>query len=310
MGKYYKHYHGSQASLWGDAYGLNSKDFTYEQLCLMHFSKIIEFANTDPRVEKIISNKINSIPLESLSHINLLKDEELSNLHIFKEAYNNMITLRFEEINNLSRNYNCNRDKIIFWRLLNNENKINEYYRWKNGKDSIINEKEIDYNWIEENDLEFFKSLVKDNIEKLKLSQYSRYNTNNGIRNMIRQISGEYLIKNIPIIKESSEPYNLTLLENKNLPIEDQVELFRKISGRKNICRLNVITSIKALSKVPTIMRLNLLETLIIYNYGSINIVDAEGSKDLYNILFGSLLRYNERVERLIKRYKLIIGEE
>jgi hypothetical protein len=67
--------------------------------------------------------------------------------------------------------------------------------------------------------------------------------------------------------------------------------------------------SLKAVKKLPPVMRLNTLETMAANKHLAFNIFENLGDEDEFKaLLFGSVLRHRERVENLVNKHKEIKG--
>jgi alpha-glucuronidase len=57
---------------------------------------------------------------------------------------------------------------------------------------------------------------------------------------------------------------------------------------------------------LPPVKRLETLETLLVHTSSKVKFEDIESSDDLKTLLFGTSIRYNERVRTVINMFKRI----
>lgn len=147
--------------------------------------------------------------------------------------------------------------------------------------------KECKYDII--NCIEAIHKKYKDDLDKLEI-----------IKNLVRDNKdvNKYIVK------------CLLFLDNK-LTIEEEEQCLRIIANSKTIdsriYELKYKPSQAAINKLPPIMTLNVLEILASKPNLSYNIFENLGDEaNFKSILFGSVLRYRDRVDSLFSKYKEI----
>jgi hypothetical protein len=92
-----------------------------------------------------------------------------------------------------------------------------------------------------------------------------------------------------------------------DLTIDEETAGLRSLSANKHVPKGLYNTKYKphkeALEKLPPIMRLNVLESLAEPKYISYNIFENICEQDFKNLLFGSVVRYRDRVEQVCEKY-------
>ena len=96
------------------------------------------------------------------------------------------------------------------------------------------------------------------------------------------------------------------LLSNCETPREYIVTQLRFISGKKNIPRVNVVLDKALLSELPPVMRLELFKSLFDSYRKNIIFSDIKTEEDLSALLFGTAIKYNHRVAKVIEKFKYL----
>jgi len=298
MGQYYR------SSSYGFLYGLEPTDLTEEQLKKIDFDKLIEFVVKDQRAEKILGDRLDTAPVREFAMLNYINDDEIKNVPYLISQYNKNLRNRAADLEQQAKKeyyYGDRYSKYVFWRLLNSSSKAKELIRWIDGLYSVVNINDIDYNWVHTN-----YSWLSDKVINKILSDY---NSSAAIK-LVCELPEEPLNKYIEIIsaKGTLSPY---LLSNRNTPRKYIVKCLREIAGRVRVPKLNVELDKSILTELPSVMRLKLLESLLInMSNGKIKFTDIHNEEDLKPLLFGTAIKYNSRVENVVRQFKFICPQE
>lgn len=294
-------YRYSASSNWGELFGLTSKDLTEEQLKKIEFAKLIEFANQDYRVEEIIGDTLMKCGAKDIKTLNKLPDKELVALPYIKSQYNKCIRQRSDILEEDEKeSYSIERSSYILWPILDKSNRAKEFARWIDGKESIIETIKINYPWLYDN----YGWLADQVVEKILK------NSNIGINATIR------LVKNIP--EKPIEKYIARIFEcdrsifahalsNEFTPRDYIVKALREIAGKKRVPDVRVTLDKSMLLDLPPVMRLKILESLLLYmKNGKLSFSDIASEEELKPLLFGTAIKYNARVQTVVKRFKYL----
>jgi hypothetical protein len=306
--KYYNIYRIKITSKWGDLYGLEPSDLSDAQIEMLSFKKLIEIASEDFRAEKAAAYKIMTTPINNFEIFGFLEEDEINGLSILKTRYNKALVQREVDIDLQSRtSWRSRRDLYVHWKLMENYTRHLEIIRWKKDLDSIIDERTLDYGWMYENDITMFNSVVSKITEKIQ--DIRSYGTQDVAVRLIRTLPKEPFDAFYEVVKDKYA-YRVALLGSFHTPNEYKIKMFREIAGKKRgFHNILVRTDKDTLSKIPTVTRLKLFET-VLHNGGRIEISDASASSDISELLFGSMVRHYERVQSVVALYKRQIGEE
>ena len=288
--------YGSRAD-WGDIFGLKAEDLTIAQLKKLKIEKLIEFATTDPRVEQIIGDCIAyTVEHKDVTVLNKLTDEEFKGLSYLKAKYNECISLNSDALSVLSDSYyEPSRSDYVWWKRLSNENKAQEFARWINGKQSIINPCKIDYLWLEEKHPWLVDPVIKKVIE----------GSQDSIIEMIPQLSEIRMLQYIDKIFECDKFTYAHSLSNKHTPRRYVIKALRAIAGKKIVPNIRVSLGKSILRELPPVMRLKVLESLLLHmRDGTVAFDDIDTKEDLGVLLFGTAIKYNDRVQLVVKRFQ------
>ena len=81
----------------------------------------------------------------------------------------------------------------------------------------------------------------------------------------------------------------------------------RAIAGNKRIPKINVELDESILKELPPVMRLKLLESLLIHmRGGKVSFTDVKTEEKLKPLLFGTAIKYNDRVQTVVQRFKYL----
>lgn len=296
-------YRYSNASCeWGELFGLNPNDLEDWQLEKISIKKLTEIAVNDSRAEKILGDKLIKCELDELSALDRLEKTDIKKLDYLRNKYNECIKLREKEIDKASvkNYYRCMRSNYIFWNFLNDSNRAKELFRWTNSDKSIVNSNEIDFDWLYKKYSYLGDLAVK---KMLKDNKHSR-RPGSSVVTMIKNLPKELLEKHVELLFNCDKALYAHALSNVNMPREYIIKALRGISGKKRLPAINVTLTKSILEDLPTIMRLGVLESLMLHSRSNITFEDIETSEDLETLLFGSTIRHNERVSRVLKTFK------
>jgi len=291
-------YRCSASSRWGELFGLAPTDLEMWQLKKISTHKLIEFATLDPRVEKIIGDFIGQS--KSAAEVQLLKqlnDEEFNKLPYVKSKYNECIALNSADLESFNVGYRESRDDYVVWKRLSKENKSQEFMRWIDNKKSIIRPSYINFKWLGENHL----WLVDIVIQKILSG------SNDLIISTIPKLSKPYLLKYIERIFDLDKSIYIHSLSNIHTPRKYIIKSLREIARKKRVPTVRVILDKSILKELPSVMRLQTLESLLLYmKGGSVTFSDINSVDDLSELLFGTAIKYNDRVQQVMKRFKYL----
>jgi hypothetical protein len=297
----------SQTCAWGELFGLDIKSLSDEHLNNISPAKLIEFIKIDPRVEKIVGDKIinDTKAMPALTAISSF-EEEIATCQYFVSKYNELYAKISGDISKkLKSDYYYNRGNYIYWGLLNEENRKIEFSIFSKSEDSIINVSNIDYDWLYKND-----AALADSIIDRVMRDYPH--PSSAIIHLIKNIPVHKLDSFLPkLFKEDKQVY-MYALENPNLPEEYTSRALRVTTKRTKIPNINAKITETVLKKLPTVTRLEVLESILRcghYQYRLSHVARGlkfEGITEevLRNLLFGNVIRHNSRVENVIKRFK------
>lgn len=292
-------YRYSANSDWGEIFGLKPTDLTIQQLEKINTNKLVEFASIDPRVEQIIGNRIaRTTNVDEVKALKSLLDIEFNNLPYIKIKYNECIALNSEclDISNKKSRWRANRSDFVWWNKLSTGNKCQEFIRWIDDKDSIVDANKIDFNWLHEN----HEWITDSVIVKVFNSKVAR-----NITKMIPQLPEKYMLRYLKRIFECDKAIYVHSLSNIHTPNDYIIKALRAIAGKKKVPSVRVTLSKALLEKLPPVMRLRVLESMLIYmRGGNVSFSDIDSEEDLGALLFSIAIKYNVRVQQVVKRFK------
>jgi len=296
-------YRSSASSEWGELFGLTTEDLTDEQIAKIKFKKLLELANMDPRAERILGDKLMKCEVDKLEDLTRLEDEEVKQIPYVVEQYNKCIRERSKAIEDATnKGYYNRRDRYVFWTWLNKSNKAKEFARWVDNKNSVIEEHKINYPWL----YEHYSWLADKVVEKILNKAKGGYNSSAAVI-MVASLPEEPTQRYVPTIYECPRNVSVHLLSNPHTPRYYVIKSLREIAGKKRIPKLNVTLDKSMLLELPPVMRLNLLESLLIHmRNGHVKFADINNEEELKPLLFGTAIKYNSRVEYVVKRFKYL----
>jgi hypothetical protein len=297
----YRRYRYSADSEWGDLFGLAPEDLSEEQLKKVKFGKLIELVNEDSRAEKVAGDKLMTCGIKEIARIDKLDEKELKELPYLLMQYNKCIRQRTKILEKEEEtNYSTNRHGYVLWPILDKSNRAKEFARWIDGKKSIIETGEINYPWLYDN----YGWLADQVVEKILKN--SNYNSGAAVR-LVKNIPEEPTKKYIARIFECNRNIFAHALSNQYTPRNYIVKALREIAGKKKVPGLRVTLDKSMLLELPSVMRLRVLESLLIYmRSGKVSFSDIPSEEELKPLLFGTAIKYNARVQYVVKRFKYL----
>jgi hypothetical protein len=291
---------------WGELFGLRPSDLTEEQLSKVQFKKLIEMLPEDKRVEKVIAKSIFKCDVADINHIRYFEKSDIDKMPVFIEAYNNFVKYRQKDFENNSKRYwGPSRLTYVKWEFLNNSGRAREIARYLNNQDSIVDISKVDFDWL----CTEYPWLAHKMIRKIiSLGHNHRiHNTSAPLPRMISILPYDFLVQHIDsIFDKCGNSAAAYVLSNPNTPKKYIIKGLRAIAGRIKIPKINMTISKNILESLPPVKRLETLETLLVHTSSKVKFEDIESSDDLKTLLFGTSIRYNERVRTVINMFKRI----
>lgn len=296
-------------NVWGSLFGLSPKDLTIGQLKSLKFEKLIECIESDPRIPHMIAARLPGENFDAISYMSKLPNEIMTKYPNIIYSYNRYIDNNIKRIesNKYSRNH------VIIWNMLEERHKKYEVDAWFNKRQSVITEYNIDYEWLRKNHPYEAKIKISGFIDKMKSQEYNKHGWGfRGINHMISNVSAEYIDLVCATLFDKknntiSSELKLMALSNKNLSAQYTVLALKIGSKRLYWPTVEAKITKDILKKLATITRLNVIEKLIAL---ASPIYGIEDETDFRTLMFGSIMRYPERVERAVKRFNRINPKE
>ena len=278
----------------GDLFGLSSLDLTDAQLEKIRIDKIMEFVDTDPRADKIISNRIDSwdVIRKHFSNLNYSEADRMPNTI---KKYNEFIFSNRVPIDSWH-----SRNSYIFWKLLNEDNKIKECKHWLRGNLNVFDPANADFGWLYSKHPRLAKSIASKIIGGTIPYNYKKEQE---YKSLIPHLPKSEMDKYLDVIYKEGKPYRLYLASNQFTPDKYTDAILRYMSGKSTIPSIPVVLSKKNLTKLPPVTRLKLLESLMLDYGGTLNFVDINTAQDLESLLFVTAVKYNARVQKVVRSF-------
>jgi hypothetical protein len=291
-------YRYSASCEWGDIFGLSPDDLTNAQLHKIDFRKLVEIANSSQRAQIVLGDRILKATREELQCLHRLENKEIEKLPYAIEQYNTCIKYRSKYLENKSGVYYYHKRRdYVFWRILNDSNKIREFVKWINSESSIIDTKNINYEWLYNSS----KYVADQVVNKLLNNIYDK----DAVIRMVRELPEEPLKRFIDKICVCEKWLYINLLSNKYTPREYVSKCLREIAGRTNVPPLNITIDRSMLLEFPPVTRLKVIESVLLFNKkrGRVIFLDIN-EEEFKDLLFSTAIKYNARVERAVKLFK------
>ena len=280
----------------GSLFGLTAADLTDEQLKKINLDKLLEFADTDPRADKIISEQMKTWE-DIRMHFSGLGEKTVDNMPHTYQKYN-----QFVSANSVPTDGWYRRDNFIFWKLLNDDNKVMECKRWLKGDKNAFDATGMDYSWL----YNVYPRLAKKVTEKILCIPRHEYLRELKFKVLIPALPEPELLKHLPTIYGEGRPFSFYLTSNKFTPAKEKEALLRAMSG-KNLPSMDIILDKSILVKIPPVTRLKLLESILFNMYdGKAIFTDIKTPDDLNSLLFVTSVKYNGRVQKVVDKFKKI----
>ncbi|MFA5024270.1 MAG: hypothetical protein WC523_04900 [Patescibacteria group bacterium] len=278
---------------YGEIFGLTSEDLTQQQLEKIQTQKLIEFIESDSRVERIIGDRVDSGAWDVVKYFGSYCDALKNHKYLIRK-YNKLISSgKSPEDSYYYRN------RYYHWPLLNEKNKIKECEYWINGCASSFDPAQEDFNWLFSGYLPLAEQLTQKIVDMM-----GQYNTDKMTRNLISGLPEQFLLKYLRLFKKHAKLY---LLSNQYTPDKHMESILRYISGKSSFPDISVKLRKDVVLKLPSVMRLKSFETMIginRYSFNKVKIVDITVPEDLDFIFFGTSMKYNSRVQKVVAALK------
>ena len=283
----------------GTLFGIPPHELTDEQIKKVATRKLMEFLETDMRVESILAERLSQASeTKDVEVFSCLEKQDWEKFTLIRKTYNEVLDR--PDIQERLEQYSYYRSHHIFWNGLDDEHKTAEMKKYVAGRDSIIHSDNIDFTWLSTKDLDVTRSLAA--------RIFDEYGSR-GVDNLLRNVSAEVLIEFKPNIDKRHKDIRLSLLANPNTPEEWLDELLR-IYAKKQSYRLPSIRRPlpnAVISKLPTVTRLEMLENLVGGEVGDTLksvLFEVSTPEQFSELIFGAVARYYGRVESVTKLYK------
>lgn len=283
-------------------FGLKPEDLTVEQLKKVHIEKLIQMLSKDKRIGGVLSELIAlDVNGTNISKYFSLSQKDWDENVEMKNAYNSVLNISngFGSKLNSKDYYRSSRVQYIIWRGLNETRRLEELNRFLNNETHSVMFEELDYNWLEQSDFNFALKVCRK-----QLSDRDFYT-----KRMIRSISKTLITVLYPEIKTLHKYHWMELLANPNTPelyLESLLRVYAKYS-KNDLIDVCVPIPKKVLQALPPVTRLDVLEKLVIGAQAKKIFVEFKTEEEIKELVFCVLTKYTDRVERLLKRYRLLL---
>jgi hypothetical protein len=287
---------------WGTIFGLNSLDLTDAQLKKIESNKLSEFAISDPRVEKIISERLLKGDFETFKNVTVFDEKEFIVCKTLFSAYNDGLRI-FEQKLQKDKGYYWRSD-FCKWELLDEINKYIEIDRYLNKDKSVLNINNLKISNLYD---KYYR--INDLIHNIIITENNSYSQRKIDEELFSTLSKEKIEQYITVILTKKSSRVCFLLKNSNLSEEHTILTLRKIAGKDlPPCKPIMAKITKAmLKKIPSVTRLRVMETLYIDICDVKAVVDINAPEDFNDILFGVSLKYNERAKRVVVYFNKLL---
>jgi hypothetical protein len=279
-------------------YGLNANDLTEEQLQKVHYYKLIEIADTDDRIPKILADRLPTADLDQLSQFRT-NYQKFSKDKYFLDKYNEFYRNRSDI------HLSWQKHNFVFWSFLDDKNKATEAEifknRGQNGQYTILDNESFDFIWGWNHDQELTRKIA----DKIFSYNYNYYcSLRPFIQTATRELYLEYLPKVLSLIKIKKYGLSVVLL-NEHTPERNAIQALRSFSkSQQEISGVKFKITKAVLQRIPPVMRLNALEKILVHKENYQALTDIQSPDDLKELVFGTTIKYPSRVEKLLKTYK------
>jgi len=300
MSYYNGRYRRSANAEWGEIFGLKIESLTYEQLRELSFHKLMEFLEADSRIEKIAAEKLNKLGPKKFEIFLYFEHSNMLKYKFLMTTYNDVLRTRRKTFD--SEKYHYHRTSFIHWGLLDESNRHYELQRWIDGKPNTLDSDGIDFSFL----YKTYPDIAQKTVDKV-IKQCNSYSQNSLI-NLIHTMPNsavKYVSQKIFELPDKTVWLSVLQGDDK-IPEEYIVKALRVAAKRTRVGKVSAPITKSILTKLPTIMRLEALETLLFNssNSRSIKFTDIKTEDDIKELLFGSLIRYSNRVGRVVGLFK------
>lgn len=291
----------------GDIFGLSPKDLTIEQLKVLRFEKLIECVSLDPRVPYMIAARMFGETPSKVSYLRNLHADEVLRCPQIVHSYNRYLDNYLANIESYAR------QDILIWHMMEERHKTTEVNRWANNERSIVNDDNVDYDFLIERWPDKVDKKIGKFLKKLLEDEYYKYGYGwNGVKHMIAAAPLKYIrpICGILFDKENKKIHKdlqIIALSNRHLPKEYTILALKLAAKKLYWPTINAHISKEVLEELPTVTRLNIIEKLIQLQYPISGLRDES---DFRALMFGATMRHPERVEKAVRFFESIKPKE
>jgi hypothetical protein len=284
---------------WGEICGLKASDLSVDLLKKIKFEKLLEFLEDDQRVQHVIANRMLDEDINVLKYFRYIPEDTILKFPNVVAMYNRFLEKRNHFVDKV-----YGRSQVIIWHMLNEKNKKLEVERWISGNNSIINESNVNYEWL----YSVHPKTADKLVEKMWLQENTYKWRQSGIKNMIRSVPKDHVSEIMKKVFESkNKDLHLEALGNPHLSEEYTLKALKIMAKRANVPSIRASITKKIIEDLPSITRLEVIEKLITRRTKIKDIKDEDEFKMLF---LGSIMRYPRRVEYVVSRYKNIRSKD
>lgn len=281
----------------GSICGIDPKDLPENLLQNIATEKLIECVDADSRIEGVLANKIVDFKFDDLVRLKNLPE---GSYPAVKQAYNNYLDVNWQKlISHLESSYYNTRHNYIISKLINDDRRLVELRRLLEGKQSIYTKSNVDYGRC----FNHFDSLTTDSVTKTIENANSKYAGCSASEQIAKTLPKHKIKEFFPKLAKTKPIVAMHMVANPNCPEEYAVKAL-KAMGKKTPPDIKIDITYNILDQLPPIGRLNVMENLI--NNRHMDRIKLENEEQVSNLLFSSVIRYPERVQKVVnfaKRY-------
>jgi len=320
----------SESSKWGELYGLLPSDLTNEQLKKLSFKKLVEFAATDKRAEKLVAESLMTEDMNNLRYLENLEDKELQGLPLFLDKYNEFVVKRSKAIDGKTSSWSDDRTRWVRWELLNDKNRKREINRRLNGSRSVAILANIDYQWLRKSDVELAnktilhvmdKGSTKETLQMLSTINHSELyrehplvgaqlvtksfkNSGKVLESIISKMPKEVYLAILPKLFEQPKGAYMYAVCNPHTPKKQALKALRAIAKKRSIPNIKIPIDVGMLKDLPPVTRLDILESIMrnVSKTEDLPFTDLTEEK-LRHMLFTAVIRHTNRVEFVVNTF-------
>ena len=289
---------------WGTLFGLGLNDLTEEQIHKLCFEKLIEFLPNE-KIEKIIVERINRREFD-IDEINYLlyavnKIDNFKNIcpNITK-AYNDFIYITRQDAD---AGPSKTGKHELMKQLLNDKNLYNELIRSLKFNDSYT------LTNVYSTDLEWIKSIYNDEVynywkiyidNKLKNRFTAEYELVRFFKVMNAKQANDFATE----LKNTNKDWYYCALASPHLNNNDTHDIIKSIRKTTSNHHINAVINESIINRFATVTRLEVVEKILYASSCDTFPFSQDLNTDkMSELLFGSSIKYNNRFNKVIKRY-------